>query len=108
MAIITVTRAATPDEISAEMDRRGAVIERLETAVRHWREECGKLHAQQNSLKTAAVTLRAFAGGDAVVPDNLRRVSYSAMEAIANWLWPLEDPEDSEDEEPESLWECKP
>jgi bifunctional DNA-binding transcriptional regulator/antitoxin component of YhaV-PrlF toxin-antitoxin module len=28
------------------MDRRGAVIEKLETAVRHWREECGKLHSQ--------------------------------------------------------------
>lgn len=46
MSVITVTRAATPDEISAEMDRRGAVIERLETDLRHWREECGKLHAR--------------------------------------------------------------
>ena len=46
MTIITVSRAATPDEISAEMDRRGAVIERLETDLRHWREECGKLHSQ--------------------------------------------------------------
>ena len=46
MTIITVSRAATPDEISAEMDRRGAVIEKLETDLRHWREECGKLHSQ--------------------------------------------------------------
>ena len=46
MTIITVSRAATPDEISAEMDQRGAVIEKLETDLRHWREECGKLHSQ--------------------------------------------------------------
>lgn len=46
MTIITVSRAATPDEISAEMDRRGTVIEQLETNLRHWREECGKLHSQ--------------------------------------------------------------
>jgi hypothetical protein len=46
MTIFTTTRLATPDEIATEMDRRGAVIERLETDVRHWREECGKLHSQ--------------------------------------------------------------
>jgi hypothetical protein len=33
MTIITVSRAATTDEIAAEMDRRGLVIERLETRV---------------------------------------------------------------------------
>jgi hypothetical protein len=53
MTIITVSRAATTDEISAEMDRRGSVIERLETNVRHWREECGKLHAQNAELVAA-------------------------------------------------------
>jgi len=108
MTIISVSRAATPEEIAAELDRRGAVIERLETNLRHWREECGKLHSQQTSLKTAAITLRAFAGGDAVVPDSLRSVPFSAMDAIANWLWPIEEPDESEDEEPETLWECKP
>jgi hypothetical protein len=35
------------------MDRRGSVIERLETNVRHWREECGKLHAQNAELVAA-------------------------------------------------------
>ena len=39
MTIITVSRAATTDEISAEMDRRGAVIERLETALRQRADE---------------------------------------------------------------------
>lgn len=46
MSIITVSRAARPDEISAEMDRRGAVIEKLEIDLRHWREKCGKLYSQ--------------------------------------------------------------
>lgn len=46
MTIFTVSRSATSYEISDEMDRRGAVIEKLETDLRHWREECGKLHAQ--------------------------------------------------------------
>lgn len=46
VSTITITRAATADEMGAEIDRRGEVIERLETALRHWREECGKLHAQ--------------------------------------------------------------
>lgn len=50
MTIITLSRAATPDEISAEMDRRGAVIERLETNLHHWREECGKLHEDKARL----------------------------------------------------------
>ena len=46
MTIITVSRAATSDEITAEMDRRGVAIEKLEINLRHWREECGKLHSQ--------------------------------------------------------------
>lgn len=50
MTIFTTTRLATPDEIAAEMDRRGAVIERLETDLRHWREECGKLHSQLDAV----------------------------------------------------------
>lgn len=50
MTIITVSRAATPEEIDAEMDRRGALIERLETDLRHWREECGKLHFQLDAV----------------------------------------------------------
>ena len=60
MTIITVSRAATTDEISAEMDRRGAVIERLETNVRHWREECGKLHARNAELVAALEKARPF------------------------------------------------
>ncbi len=51
MTIITVSRCATPDEISVEMDRRGAVIERLETDLRHWREECGKLHSRLDATE---------------------------------------------------------
>jgi hypothetical protein len=46
MSTITITRAATADEMGAEIDRRGEIIERLETDLRHWREECGKLHSQ--------------------------------------------------------------
>ena len=46
MTIFTTTRLATPDEITAEMDRRGTVIEDLERNLCHWREECGKLHSQ--------------------------------------------------------------
>lgn len=60
MTIITVSRAATPEEIAAEMDRRGAVIERLETDLRHWREECGKLHSQRD---VAEEKLRLANGG---------------------------------------------
>ena len=51
MTVITVSRASTPDEIAVEMDRRGAVIERLETNLRHWREECGKLHSQLDAVE---------------------------------------------------------
>lgn len=46
MSVFTIKRLATPDELAAEMDRRGTVIEQLETNLRHWREECGKLHAR--------------------------------------------------------------
>jgi hypothetical protein len=46
LGTFTIQRLATADEIAAEMDRRGAVIEQLETNLRHWREECGKLHAK--------------------------------------------------------------
>lgn len=57
MSTFTVQRLATTDEIAAEMDRRGDVIERLETNVRHWREECGKLHAQIAVDKDAMTNL---------------------------------------------------
>jgi len=60
MSIITVCRAATPDEITAEMDRRGAVIERLETNLRHWREECGKLHSQLDAANEKLSLAREF------------------------------------------------
>ncbi len=70
MTIITVSRAATPDEISAEMDRRGAVIEKLETDLRHWREECGKLHSQ---LDAAEEKLRLANTGSLSLLYDIRR-----------------------------------
>lgn len=70
MTIITVSRAATPEEISAEMDRRGAVIERLETDLRHWREECGKLHSQ---LDAAEEKLRLANTGSLSLLYDIRR-----------------------------------
>lgn len=56
MSTITITRAATADEMGAEIDRRGAVIERLETDLRHWREECGKLHARIDGFSAEKFT----------------------------------------------------
>ena len=50
MTVITVSRVATPDEVAAEMDRRGAVIERLEANLEHWRGECGKLHCKIDEM----------------------------------------------------------
>ena len=70
MTVITVSRAATPDEISAELDRRGAVIERLETDLRHWREECGKLHSQ---LDAAEQKLRLANTGSLSLLYDIRR-----------------------------------
>ena len=65
MSTFTIQRLATPDETAAEMDRRGAVIERLETNVRHWREEVGKLKSREATLVEA---LRKIAS-----PDDLAR-----------------------------------
>lgn len=70
MSVIAVTRAATPDEVSAEMDRRGAVIERLETDLRHWREECGKLHSR---LDAAEEKLRLANTGSLSLLYDIRR-----------------------------------
>jgi len=70
MTVITVSPAATPDEVSAEMDRRGAVIERLETDLRHWREECGKLHSQ---LDAAEEKLRLANTGSLSLLYDIRR-----------------------------------
>jgi hypothetical protein len=70
MTIISVSRAATPDEIAAEMDRRGAVIDNLETNLRHWREECGKLHSQ---LETAEEKLRLSNTGSLSLLYDIRR-----------------------------------
>lgn len=58
MSVFTVQRLATPEETAAEMDRRGAVIEQLETNLRHWREECGKVHSKADNL-AARLTSRA-------------------------------------------------
>jgi len=46
-------------------------------------------HDLSLELRTAAVTLRAFASGAAPVPANLRQVPPSAMHAVADWLWPV-------------------
>ena len=70
MAVITTTRAATADEMGAEIDRRGAVIERLETNLRHWREECGKLHAR---LDDAEMKLRLANTGSLPLLYDIRR-----------------------------------
>lgn len=70
MTIITISRAATPDEVAAEMDRRGALIERLETNLRHWREECGKLHSQ---LDAAEEKLRLANAGSLPLLYDIRR-----------------------------------
>ncbi len=70
MTIISVSRAATPDEIGAELDRRGAVIERLETDLRHWREECGKLHSR---LDAAEEKLRLANTGSRTLLYDIRR-----------------------------------
>lgn len=75
MTKITVFRAATPDEIAAEMDRRGAAIDRLETSLRHWREECGKLHSQ---LDAANEKLRlANTGGLSLLYDIRRELGWN-------------------------------
>ena len=47
MTIINVSRAATTDEISAEMDRRGAVIEQLETALRQRADEATRAENEE-------------------------------------------------------------
>lgn len=101
MTIITVSRAATPDEISAEMDRRGAVIEKLETDLRHWREECGKLHSQLDraeervclagtgSLELLYDIRRALGWNDktslSILGDGVRRVRH----ALKTWDTPI-------------------
>ena len=87
MTIITVSRAATPDEISAEMDRRGAAIEQLETNLRHWREECGKLHAQLDAAneKLASVSADAIAWADKI-DRRLGPISGADADRLARFL----------------------
>lgn len=81
MTIITVSRAATPDEISAEMDRRGAVIECLETNLRHWREECGKLHSRSEA---AEEKLRlANTGGLSLLYDIRRELGWNDKTSLS-------------------------
>ena len=62
MSIFTVQRLATPEETAGEMDRRGAVIERLETNVRHWREECGKIDAAKRAAEAKLSALQEEVG----------------------------------------------
>lgn len=70
MTIISVSRAATPEEVAAEMDRRGAVIEKLETDLRHWRGECSKLRSQ---LDAAEERLRLANTGSLPLLYDIRR-----------------------------------
>jgi hypothetical protein len=70
MSALTMHRAATTDEIAAEMDRRGVVIEKLETDLWQWREECGKLHSQ---LGRAKVELSCANGGSLPLLYDIRR-----------------------------------
>lgn len=87
MSVFTVQRLATPEETAAEMDRRGAVIEKLEANLRHWRDECGKLHAQIAALKAAAPSdgmveaLRTIAGSESQNFDTamLRAIARAAL-----------------------------
>ncbi|MDE2471083.1 MAG: hypothetical protein KGL35_20645 [Bradyrhizobium sp.] len=79
MSTFTISRLATTDEIAAEMDRRGDVIERLETNVRHWRDECGKLHAQIAVDKDITTNiLQAY--------EMEKRVLYEALERALSHL----------------------
>jgi hypothetical protein len=80
VTIFTTTRLATPDEIAAEIDRRGAVIERLETNLRHWREECGKLHSSLAKAKEA-LELAIAALGPVSAADYIARVLAEINEA---------------------------
>ena len=81
MTIITVSRAATADEVAAEMDRRGAAIERLETNLRHWREECGKLHSQLDRV-TNELRL-ANTGGLSLLYDIRRELGWNDKTSLS-------------------------
>lgn len=100
MTIITVSRAATPDEISAEMDRRGAAIEHLETNLRHWREEYGKLHAQLDLLRAEVRHWRECAHYDVTMGGAIfaGRWNRSALDRCRRYAeeHPLDDDESEE------------
>lgn len=85
MTVITTTRAATSEEMGAEIDRRGAVIERLETDLRHWREECGKLHAR---VKKAEERLALAGTGSLPLLYDIRRElgwnEYTSLSILAD------------------------
>jgi len=85
-----------------EMDRRGAVIERLYSDLRHWREECGKLHSRLDSTEeklrlanAGSLTLlydirRALGWNEktslSILADGVRRV----RRALQTWDTPTE------------------
>lgn len=64
MAIITSYRTATADELAAEMDRRGAVIEALEAERDRYRdalEEIDAVGVDFGHFETAARTMQECA-----------------------------------------------
>ncbi len=80
MSTLIVHRPATPDEIVAEMDRRGVVIERLEVNLRHWREECGKLQSQLDREKEKLSVLNT--GGLTLLYDIRRELGWNDKTAL--------------------------
>lgn len=67
MSITTTSRAASPDELAAEMDRRGAVIESLEATITALRAELATTAEQRDAAVTerdAVVAFSAKTSGD--------------------------------------------
>lgn len=99
MSIFTVQRLATTDEIAAEMDRRGAVIERLEASLRHWRDECGKLHARIATLRERRLV------PDAPTPEMIEAGAERIVREYAESDW--EEAKDmAESLNPAQIWEA--
>ena len=64
MSIITVYRQSTPDELAAEMDRRGAVIEQIEAErdrLRDALESIDAVGADFGHFESAARTMQEIA-----------------------------------------------
>lgn len=64
MSVITVSRQSTPDELAAEMDRRGAVIEELEARLQKYLEALESIDAVAvdfGHFESAARTMQEIA-----------------------------------------------